>query len=200
MKKTITIMVLSVSLVIGLVWYHSMASQSAREYNYEEFADIVACFQRDFRVGGYTKLSPSHFLSSSFRAFAPNLLIEKRANDAVDGDLSKPSRFEFYFLKEDTSTLLIVTLFFYESAQNGIILQTITSPADNVYLDDAYVGLARPYTIDTVMGYKGHSLFMKTILLKPKPELSAAENILALIKEDTALYRALEEFLIKLRP
>lgn len=200
MKKTITIMALAVALVIGLVWYHSMASQAAREYTYEEFADAVASFQRDFRVEGYTKLSPSHFLSSNFRAFAPNLLIEKRANDAVDGDLSKPSRFEFYFLQEDTSTLFIVTLFFYESAQNGILLQTITSPADNVYLDEAYAGLARPYTIDTLIGYKGHSLFMKTILLKPKSELSEAENILALIKEDAALYRELEEFLIKLHP
>ena len=135
-------------------------------------------------------------MTAHIRGFAPGLLLEKRWNDGVDGNTSKASKYEFYFLDQEESILHIITFIYFQSAQKGIIYETITSPANNAYLDRKYTSLDRPYIIDKFVGCSQYSIELKTILLKPDSTISKSQNILNLLNKDTLFYKNLEKFII----
>lgn len=198
MKKVFKIIITLVIVCIISVAAFQIIKNSNNKGSYDNFMAVAADYQNSFNLTNYNKISPEDGLTNNIKAFPADLLLEKRLNDGVNGDTTKPSKYEFYFRKDDQSTLSVITLVFFKNNSSGIIYETIISPDDNQYIDGAYKEIDRPYIVDKLVGCNNYSINMKTILLKPKSDISKSENIINLLNEDENIYREVEKFVTTL--
>lgn len=170
--------------------------------DYKKFTENAKKFISSYKPNKYTCLTPKDTLNNiQYIIFPEDLKLEKRSNDGVDGDPATPSKFDFYYLKEDKSILIKVRLIYAKTNQVGIISSSIISPDDNDSIDPQFKEIDRPYIVNELIGTREHFLMsIESVLLESDGKESKSKKITKLIQESTEFYRQVENFIDCTKP
>lgn len=197
MKTNVMILcaaILGALLVVGGIYLY--IDNRSNSFSYDSFVETIESFHTSFHVDHYTKITPEGPLSRQFVAFPNDLLLEKRESDAFRGPITDPSKYEFYFLRNDGTTLVKVIFVYAQIAQKGIILDTGISPVDNQAIDGKYASIQRPYAVSKLIGTGDYLIQLESVLLRKDQNMSESQTMLKLVTDNLAFYRGIEAFVV----
>ncbi len=194
MKKIIIIILLISLFSIGCATKTN--TFSIKEY--DSFVNTVYNFKEKFSPKDFKNINSEGPLVKQIWVLPENTLIDKRTNDSINGDTNFPSKYEIYYLKDDSSVLTKVVFIYNHIDYEGIILHSVVSPEDNVTLKEDYHNLNRPFVINKIISYGNYLVSVQYFLIENKKLANDEQKIRYLLNVDNEFYRQLELFLLNM--
>lgn len=104
----------------------------------------------------YSIVSDNKMLNNDYTGFWGEQRLDSRSNDSINGEMKKPSRYQFYFINEEKTILVQLNLIYEPSyTKTKIIAATGHTPDDVSYFDRSYSSITDIYTIGYLIAFNG---------------------------------------------
>jgi hypothetical protein len=97
-----------------------LVDTSPAKFSYEMFQTTAAIFQEKFRPLGFELIHPTDGLRNTL-TFFPSMQVDARGIDAVDGDTTRPSRYDLFYYADSGALVQLSLIYAPWSQPNQVV-------------------------------------------------------------------------------
>lgn len=164
----VLVSVLGLGLVIASYWVghaHGMRKTNtpsidkpSTNVSYDSFRDMATTFQQQFHPPGFTLLYPVDKLPNEF-VFFPPMQFDARGIAAVDGDATRPSRYDLFYYA-DPGVLFQLSIIYapWSEREEVIYMSVLMDQQIRDFPPEYREKVDLPYVLQELIGQRGYFL------------------------------------------
>ncbi len=203
-RVVVVILVLAATLIgygVGAraSWGASREVVSAETISYADFKQLVRQVQEEFHPTGFRLIYPTDSLNAELIGL-PELTVDARDHDGVDGDPLKPGRYDLYYYGE--ADVLVQVSLIYDPHSDRERLVYYSALRDDLVRphipEEAQEKAAIPYVLQGLIAQQGY--LVRFTALSVDSSLSEEETLRRVGLMHDQFAPELDQFLAELKP